>query len=389
MQSQSTQQYRIHSIRVLDTLLDPFGERIKHMNRDTILPYALTTLQRVKDRIFDTNAQISLSGTLVATTTAVSGFTIPSNSVPPGLTAGQAIYGTGIPFGTYIASVSGTTALTLSQAATISGTAVSLTVLNQPTAFDNVLIRMINSCTDWVERECYGRRFKQTLRSGEVYSAVQSKQKYLVAKNCPITYITTSGNMTANSAVVTGIASTAGMQVGMPVINCSNLPPGVITTIVSVDSSTQITLSYAAMSTSSAEFFQVIGLISFEWRAGTPNAPSWTQFVPDQFELVDDGAAGIIRLYGIMPRLYNNMARITYYSGYLIDWENAGNGVTHTLPSDLSNTVENLVVRVFKRRVLAGKGSEALEGSTTSWNREIDAEDRDVLGHYRQVPGIM
>ncbi len=359
----------------------------KYMNRDTILPYALTTLQRVKDRIFDTNQQIAITGTLAATVT-VSGVTLPTNAVPPGILAGQAIYGTGIPFGTYIVAV-GTTTITLSQAATVSQAGAALTILNQPVAFDNILIRMINSCTDFVERECGGRRFAQTLRTNEVYSAYGAQQRYMVAKNCPINTFLTAGNMVAASNVVTAIPSTAGMQVGMPIVNCANLPPGIIVTITAINSSSSITLSAAAMATSTAEFFQVNGLVSFQWRAGTPNAPSWTSFVPDQFELVEDGKAGIIRLYGIMPRLYNNMARITYWSGFLINWANAGDSVTHTLPSDLSNTVENLVVRVYKRRQMAGKTSEALEGATTSWDRNIDADDKDVFGHYRMVPTIM
>lgn len=357
------------------------------MPRDTILPYALTTLQRVKDRLFDTNAQISLSGTTVATVATVTGITFPTNSTPPGVSVGQAVFGSGIPFGAYITAI-GASSITLSAAATASASNVTLTVLNQPTAFDNVLIRMINQVTDWLERECGGRRFAQTLYNHEVYSAYGARQRYLVTKQAPICYYTQSGVFTANSPVVTGIASTAGMQPGMPVINCAELPPGVITYIKSVDSASQITLTNNAGSSSASDIFQVIGLVSFEWRAGTPNAPSWTQFVPDQFELVEDGKAGIVRLYGVMPRLYNNMARVTYWAGFAIDWANAGNGTTHQLPSDISSTADNLVVRAFKRRQLAGKVSEALDQATTSWNKVIDAEDQAAIEHWRMTPSF-
>lgn len=355
------------------------------MNRDTILPYALTTLQRVKDRIYDTNAQYTPTGTLNGTTT-ISAVT-PFPACPY---VGMAIYGTGIPFGAYITAFSSAlSTITISVAATASGTGVALTILNQPVAFDNVLVRMINSCTDWFEREVGGRRFKQTLYTNEVYSAVGPRQKYLVTKQAPITVIISSGNVNAGQTAITGIASTAGMQVGMPIVNCSNLPSNVVPTIVSVDSSTQVTISVAASTTQTGMFFQVNGLVSFQWRSGTPSSPSWTAFIPDQFELQQDGKAGIIRLYGILPRLYDNMARVTYWAGFLINWEFAGDATKHTLPSDVNDTVENLVVRKFKRRQLAGLGSEAFEGATTSWNRELDSDDKDVIGHWRLTPAYL
>lgn len=358
------------------------------MNRETILPYALTTLQRVKDRIFDTSAQIPLAGTTNGTVT-ISGVAIPaaSTTTPPGLTVGQAIFGSGIPFGAYIVAI-GSNTVTISAAATLSAANVPLTVLNQPTAYDNLLIRFINMVTDWIGKETGGRKFVQTLVVNEVYSAYGAEQKRMVAKQCPICYYTQSGNMTANSPVVTGIPSTAGMQPGMPIINCAQTPPGIITTVKTVDSPTQITMSSSAGANSTGEIFQVIGLVSFQWRAGTPNAPSWTQFVPDQFELIDDGSAGLIRIYGIMPRLYNNMARITYWFGYLVNWANAGDAVTHTLPSDLTSTCENIVVRAFSRRMQAGKISESLDGATVAWDKDIDMQDKAVVGHYTQVPTI-
>ena len=355
------------------------------MPRDNIYPYALTTLQRVKDRIFDTAAQITFTANL-HTTTTIDSITFPTNSTPPGLSVGQAVFGTGIPYGAYI-TVIGSNSLTLSLPATQTANGVAITVLNQPTAFDNLLVRMINGMTDWIERECGGRRFVQTLWQNEVYSAYGAKQRYLVAKKCPITYITQTGTFTVNSAVVTGIGSTAGMQPGMPIINCIEMPVGQLNYIKTVDSATQITLT-AAANASATDVFQINGLVSFQWRAGTPNAPSWTSFVPDQYELVEDGTAGIIRLYGVMPRLYNNMARITYWAGYPINWANAGDGNTHTLPSDLTAACENTVVRAFKRRDMAGKLSEGLDGATTSWDKDIDSLDKDSLSHYKMIPAL-
>lgn len=354
------------------------------MTQDNLLPYALTTLQRVKDRIFDTSAgaQLNTTGTIVSGSPSIS-----SLASVAGVIVGQAIFGAGIPFGAYITAINGTT-LTISQNATANTSSLPITIYLQPVAFDNVLIRMVNSCTDWFEKECGNRRFAQTLFTNEVYSAIGPRQKYLISKQAPIITIVTSGNMIANSAVITGITSTAGMKAGMPIVNCANLPVGYISTILSVDSTSQITVSFPASNTQNGVFFQVNGLVSFDWRAGTPNAPSWTPFVPDQFELVQDGKAGIVRLYGIMPRLYDNMARITYWAGFPVNWATAGDNNLHQIPSDVSDCVENLVVRRFKRRQLAGKLSEALEGATTSWNKEIDSDDQDVINHYLLTPAF-
>ncbi len=280
----------------------------------SLLPYALTTLQRVKDRMYDTNA----------------------------------------------------------------GAAV-------PTAFDDVLIRMINGCTDWIEKECGGRRFLFTLYTNQVYSAYGAKQRYLITKQAPIVTKISSFDSISGSPTIT-VPSTAEFRAGMPVLGDS-IPAG--TFISSIVNTTTAILTAPVGTTQTTASMQVNGLINFQWRAGTPATnPGWTNFIPDQFETVDDGKAGIIRLYGVMPRLYNNMARVTYYAGYLINWIYAGDGVNHTLPADLSDTCENMVVRKFKRRQLAGKSSEALGDATTSWRDEADADDKAVIGHYSLIPPI-
>ncbi len=353
------------------------------MQRETILPYALTTLQRVKDLLFDVNAQIAATASIGSGSAAVTLSTANSN-----IRVGMAIYGTGIPFGAYVLAISGTS-LTLSANATATNAAASLTILNQQSDFDNVLIRMINSCTDWFEREAGSMRFLQTKYTNEIYSATGARQRFLTLKHAPVTCIIASGTTSSGSPVITGITSTAGMQAGMTVVNYSNFPIGLanLVTIASVDSATQITLSQNANATGSITF-QVNGVVSFNWRAGTPNAPSWTAFIPDQYELLQDGKAGILRIYGVLPRLYDNMAQVTYWAGYLINWEYAGDATKHTLPSNVSATVENLVVRRFKRRQYAGKLSEGLEGASTTWDKELDREDKDVIEQYRLTPAF-
>lgn len=280
---------------------------------ETISPTALTTLARVKDRIFDTNVNAT-----------------------------------------------------------------------QPSNFDTVITRMINSASEWFERECGARKFVLTRYSNEIYSAYGADQKRVVLRKAPVFFTTITGTTVAGSTSISSVSGTTGMVVGMK-FNGDNIPAN--TTIAGISGST-ITLSAAATTAVTAGYYQVNGLLALQWRAGTPSTPSWTDFIADQFELVNDGKPGIVRVYGLIPRLYENMIRATYYAGYPVDWANAGNETTHQLPGDISNTVENLVVRFFKRRVLAGKASEALAGATVSWSKEIDDEDKAVIGHYRRMPTL-
>ena len=113
----------------------------------------------------------------------------------------------------------------------------------------------------------------------------------------------------------------------------------------------------------------VFSLTSLQWRAGTPTNPSWTDFTPDQFELVDPRTdpisgttfypSGVVRVYGVLPRIYNNMIRATYVGGYPVNWANPEDHNTHWLPGDLTSVCENLVLRRFKRRMLAGQSIQA------------------------------
>lgn len=278
-----------------------------------IYPYALTTLQRVKNRIFDTN------------------------------------------------------------------------ISAQPTAFDEILTSMINSATDWIERECGGRRFAMTFYPNQVYSAYGAKQRYAITKQSPIFSKIIAGDTVVGSKNVNNIV-TAGLQPGMPILGDAI---GIGNSIAAITGSTTAVLAIAATSSATGGYIQANGLTQFRWRSGTPSAPSWTPFILDQYEMVDDGQAGIIRIYGVFPRLYNNMVQISYWAGFIINWNFVGDGVNHTLPSDLTDFCENLVVRKFKRRDLAGKTSEVYDGATVAWRDELDKQDIDVLGHWRQTPTIM
>jgi hypothetical protein len=137
-------------------------------------------------------------------------------------------------------------------------------------------------------------------------------------------------------------------------------------------------------------------LSSFQYRAGTPSNPSWTDFIPDQYELMNPRTdpisglvwypSGMVRVYGALPTVSSNAVRATYVAGYPVDWANAEDRSTHMLPGDLTSVCENLVVRRFKRRQLAGQNSQSLEGaSTQGWRNSLDAEDIDVLNQYKDL----
>ena len=82
----------------------------------------------------------------------------------------------------------------------------------------------------------------------------------------------------------------------------------------------------------------------------------------------------------------SNMIRASYVGGYPVNWANPEDHNTHWLPGDITSVCENLVVRRFKRRSLAGQSSMALDGATVGgWRNVLDVEDENVLAQYRQL----
>jgi hypothetical protein len=289
---------------------------------DQLTPYALTTLQRVKDLLFDPNLTFNLSGaSLTENSTSVTGLTVAASKT---VRIGQVIMGTGIPNGTTVAAVISSSQITLSQASTQTNTGQTLIIVDQPTAYDSVLVRLINWATNYINNECGRLSFVQQTYVNDTYSIDNPSQKYLLLRNTP-----------------------------------------------------------------------VFSISSFQWRAGTPTNPSWTAFIGDQYELVDPRTdppsgtiwypSGEVRVYGVLPRLYNNMIRATYVGGYPVNWANAEDRNTHWLPGDITNVCENLVIRRFLRRGLAGKSSDRIGDASTTYRNELDAEDLDVLGQYRDL----
>ena len=199
------------------------------------------------------------------------------------------------------------------------------------TSWDTFLERLINSVTDYIEGQCglaRGHHFVTTEYFNEIYSVMTGRQTYLILRAAPVTVLT-----------------------------------------------------------------------KFEYRAGTVTNPAWTSFIPDQFELKNpqptpndtDGTkmwwpSGIVRVYGVLPRLMDNMLRVTYTAGYAVDWSNEADSTKHFLPADISELADDLVVRWYKRRELAGQTGQTLEGQTvTGWRNELDKDDLDTITRNKRV----
>lgn len=134
----------------------------------------------------------------------------------------------------------------------------------------------------------------------------------------------------------------------------------------------------------------VTALTSAQYRAGTPSNPQWTNFIADEFELVDDGKSGIVKFYSVLgiPRGINNV-RFTYTAGYKINFANAGDMTTHTLPADITDLCERLVIRWFKRREAEGRLNEGFEGGSVNWAQELASEDKQTIARYHRQPAFV
>ncbi|MFA6429753.1 MAG: head-tail connector protein [Patescibacteria group bacterium] len=128
----------------------------------------------------------------------------------------------------------------------------------------------------------------------------------------------------------------------------------------------------------------VTALTTAQYRAGTPDVPAWTSYLASEFELVGDGRAGLVRIYGGVPTGTNNV-RFTYTAGYLIDFTNEGDITKHTLPFDVSDLCERIVIRLFKRREDVGKTTVSAGEASVSYRASFDEEDKMTLERYRRV----
>lgn len=128
----------------------------------------------------------------------------------------------------------------------------------------------------------------------------------------------------------------------------------------------------------------ITALSSFQYRAGVPTNPSWTNFLPVEYEIVGDGSSGLIRIYGGIPRGTNNI-QASYVAGYKIDFEHETDATKHTLPFDLTDLCERFIVKAFKKRESMGKLREAAAEAMVIWFEKIEPEDQLTLDRYTRV----
>lgn len=129
--------------------------------------------------------------------------------------------------------------------------------------------------------------------------------------------------------------------------------------------------------------YPVSAISSFQYKVGTPSTPNYTDFLVDNYEIDEGGRFGLVRVYQHVPTGINSI-RASYTAGYKINFANYGDMSTHTLPADLTQVCENLVVRAFKRRELADKSQESYDGGTITWRKELSDEDTMTLADYKR-----
>ncbi len=127
----------------------------------------------------------------------------------------------------------------------------------------------------------------------------------------------------------------------------------------------------------------VTEIAAVEYRAGSITDPNWMEYWPDNWELLDE-ESGIIEMTVALERA----SRVTYTAGYVIDWKNTNDPEKHTLPSDLTDLAERMVVKLFKRREAEGKASESFDRTQITWSTSMADEDKAVLARYRRIPAL-
>jgi hypothetical protein len=128
----------------------------------------------------------------------------------------------------------------------------------------------------------------------------------------------------------------------------------------------------------------VLSLTSIAYKTGANSSPTWVSYTEDDYDLNDHN--GIV--YMKLPRGRQNV-RALYQAGYLINFSDTTtvySSTQHTLPYDLTEVCEEVVVRIFKRRDSDGKQSETFNASTITWTDKIfSAEHISTINNYRRV----
>lgn len=151
-----------------------------------------------------------------------------------------------------------------------------------------------------------------------------------------------------------------------------------------------ITSEVHSIHSRSAEFLltkraPIVSIASIEYSTGIGTNKTWVTLSDTTYEVLEDGKSGMVKIYGGLPAGVNQV-RISYTAGYLIDFTTYGTVATHNLPADLTDLAERLVTRFLKRREAEGKSSEGFNGSSISWQKDLDALDQQIMARYKRLP---
>ncbi|MEI7862463.1 MAG: hypothetical protein WCJ21_07525, partial [Planctomycetota bacterium] len=198
------------------------------------------------------------AGSITGTTNSASAV-VTNLSSTTALAPGMLVSGTGIPAGAAIKSVDSATQITLSAAPTATGTKVTLAFTAGPISGNTTLFSFAVTSLTSTSALAPGMLVSGTdILPGTTIASVDSATQitlsaYAIATGAGSTLVFTAnpitGTTTNTSAVVTSLTSTSALAPGMFVSGPGIASPG--TTIQSVDSATQITLSGPATATGS------------------------------------------------------------------------------------------------------------------------------------------
>lgn len=127
----------------------------------------------------------------------------------------------------------------------------------------------------------------------------------------------------------------------------------------------------------------VTSLTSFQYRAGLPSNPSWTDFPADSYQLAARTEEGIIHSDQDLPSGIRTV-RVSYVAGYKIAFASYGTPGTHDLPADLTEIAERLITKAHKKRDAEGKTSEGFNGSNIQWDKFLDDDAKAMLEPFRR-----
>lgn len=133
--------------------------------------------------------------------------------------------------------------------------------------------------------------------------------------------------------------------------------------------------------------YPITTLTSIKYRIGPFSAPNWTAFLRDDYDILEDGKSGMIYVSGLSKG--PNMVSVTYVAGYKIDFTNSTDATKHTLPADLSDLCERLVIKWFKKRESWGTSSQGITGDNINWKDLLEHEDLRTLAKYTRLPELI